>query len=146
MLLCHSLLSPCPHPPPPSSLPCPAPRRCRADTQGDISQARGQLGQLLFEFSQIELNRDLLEAIKRTESKTGGYWCACLVGALWCCSAVGSCWELLPVASAAWCEARVWQDTSSPQLPASPGCFHPLWYRTLRRPPARARTPGPRCI
>jgi hypothetical protein len=42
-----------------------------ADTQGDISQARGQLGQLLFEFSQIELNRDLLEAIKRTESKTG---------------------------------------------------------------------------
>jgi hypothetical protein len=41
------------------------------DTQGDISQARGQLGQLLFEFSQIELNRDLLEAIKRTESKTG---------------------------------------------------------------------------
>lgn len=44
----------------------------RADTQGDISQARGQLGQLLFEFSQIELNRDLLDAIKRTESKTGG--------------------------------------------------------------------------
>jgi hypothetical protein len=42
-----------------------------ADAQGDISQARGQLGQLLFEFSQIELNRDLLEAIKRTESKTG---------------------------------------------------------------------------
>ncbi|PSC72587.1 hypothetical protein C2E20_4122 [Micractinium conductrix] len=42
-----------------------------ADTQGDISQARGQLGQLLFEFSQIELNRDLLDAIKRTESKTG---------------------------------------------------------------------------
>ncbi len=27
---------------------------CRAaDTQGDISQARGQLGQLLFEFSQV---------------------------------------------------------------------------------------------
>lgn len=47
------------------------PRLPRADTQGDISQARGQLGQLLFEFSQIELNRDLLEAIKRTESKTG---------------------------------------------------------------------------
>ena len=46
---------------------------CRAaDTQGDISQARGQLGQLLYEFSQIELNRDLLEAIRRTESKTGG--------------------------------------------------------------------------
>lgn len=49
-------------------LPPPSPA---ADTQGDISQARGQLGQLLFEFSQIELNRDLLEAIKRTESKTG---------------------------------------------------------------------------
>ena len=44
-----------------------------ADTQGDISQARGQLGQLLFEFSQIELNRDLLDAIKRTESKTGAW-------------------------------------------------------------------------
>ena len=41
------------------------------DAQGDISEARGMLGQLLFEFSQIELNRDLLEAIKRTESKTG---------------------------------------------------------------------------
>lgn len=47
------------------------PPHAAADTQGDISQARGQLGQLLFEFSQIELNRDLLEAIKRTESKTG---------------------------------------------------------------------------
>ena len=42
-----------------------------ADAQGDISQARGQLGQLLFEFSQIELNRDILEAIRRTESKSG---------------------------------------------------------------------------
>eukprot|EP00887_Chlorella_sp_A99_P000055 scaffold16.g55.t1 len=41
------------------------------DAQGDIAAARGPLGQLLFEFSQIELNRDLLEAIKRTESKTG---------------------------------------------------------------------------
>lgn len=49
----------------------PRPHTLAADTQGDISQARGQLGQLLFEFSQIELNRDLLEAIKRTESKTG---------------------------------------------------------------------------
>ena len=42
-----------------------------ADQQGDISQARGMLGQLLFEFGQLELNRDLLEAIKRTESRTG---------------------------------------------------------------------------
>lgn len=30
------------------------------------------LGQLLFEFGQMELNKDLLEAIKRTESRTGG--------------------------------------------------------------------------
>lgn len=42
-----------------------------ADQQGDISQARGMLGQLLFEFGQLELNKDLLEAIKRTESRTG---------------------------------------------------------------------------
>ncbi len=41
------------------------------DQQGDISQARGMLGQLLFEFGQLELNKDLLEAIKRTESRTG---------------------------------------------------------------------------
>ena len=45
----------------------------RAAAGGDAveSQPRGPLGQLLAQFGRIELNRDLLEAIKRTESQTG---------------------------------------------------------------------------
>lgn len=113
--------------------PCPA--AAAADTQGDISQARGQLGQLLFEFSQIELNRDLLDAIKRTESKTGALRCAAL-----CCTVlVGR-----PAAIKAWqwaqraAGAAPLAPTCSPGLTLAPSPPH-LAGRSGGRPPAPGR-------
>lgn len=42
-----------------------------SDGPGQAPLAGGTMGDLLHQFGQIELNRDLLEAIKRTESQTG---------------------------------------------------------------------------